>query len=56
MDARETIIPNTINDIDFLSSSFLEIFLTKGEFLSLLIRFEKGLFTLKNKLRKALFH
>ena len=46
MEDSETIVPNIINVFDF-SLSFLLILLDKDIFLSLLIIFEKGFFTLK---------
>ena len=55
MEERETINPNIINGIDLLLSFFTEILLD-FKFLSLLIRFEKGLFTLKDKFSKSLIH
>mgnify|MGYP007000265989 CR=1 len=39
--------PNIINGADFSLSFFTEIFLDKDWFFSLLIKFEKSLFTLK---------
>lgn len=42
-------VPNIINGFDFLLPLFKGSFLDKDVFLSLLIRLEKGLFTLKNK-------
>ena len=47
MDNSETIVPNIINGLDFSLSFFFGILLDKDEFLSLLIIFEKGFFTLK---------
>ena len=47
MDDSETINPNIIRVFDFSLLFLLEIFLEKGVFFSLVIRFEKGLFTLK---------
>ena len=48
MEDKETIEPKTINGFDF-SFPFCEAtFFVKSLFLSLLIRFEKGLITLKN--------
>ena len=52
----ETIVPNIINGFDFSLSFFLGILLDKDEFLSLLIIFEKGLFTSKNKFNRVLVH
>ena len=43
----ETIVPSIINGFDFSLSFFLGILLDKDVFLSLLIIFEKGFFTLK---------
>ncbi len=45
----ERMVPNIINGFDFLLPLFKGSFLDKDVFLSLLIRLEKGLFTLKNK-------
>ena len=47
MEDSEIIIPNIINGFDFSLSFFLEILLDKDVFVSLLIIFEKGFFTLK---------
>ena len=46
MEDNETIVPKIINGFDFSLSSLLGIFLDKDVFLSLLIIFEKGFFTL----------
>ncbi len=43
----EIIVPNIINGFDFSLSFFLGVLLDKDVFLSLLIIFEKGFFTLK---------
>ena len=56
IDDNETIVPKIINGFDFLLSSFLESFFDKDVFLSLLIIFEKGFFTLKNKFNRLLIH
>ena len=50
---KESIDPNTINDFDFSLLFFSGFILDENSFLSLsfLIRFEKGLFTLKNNFR-----
>jgi len=50
-------MPNIINGFDF-SLSFLTFISDEDTFLSLslLIRFEKGLFTLKNKFNNSLAH
>ena len=47
MEDSETIVPNIINVFDFSLSFLLVILLDKDIFLSLLIIFEKGFFTLK---------
>ena len=52
----ETIVPNIIKGFDFSLSFLLELFLDKDVFLSLLIIFEKGFFTLKNKFNRLLVH
>ena len=46
MEDRETINPNIIKGFDFSFPFFSEIFFDEDWFLSLFIRFEKGLFTL----------
>ena len=56
IDDNETIIPKIINGFDFSLSSFLESFFDKDVFLSLLIIFENGFFTLKNKFNRLLIH
>ena len=58
MEDSEIIIPNIINGFDFSLSFFSENFLNKdlSLSLSLLIRFENGLFTLKSKFSKFLIH
>lgn len=48
MEDKETIKPNIINGFDFSLPFCIGSFFIKTLFLSLLIRFEKGLFTLKN--------
>lgn len=58
IDINETAAPNIINGFDFSFSFFTGNFLDKDVFLSLslLIRFEKGLFTFKNKFNKLFVH
>ena len=56
IDDNETIVPKIINGFDFSLSSFLDSFFDKDVFLSLLINFEKGFFTLKNKFNRLLIH
>ena len=47
MEDNETIVPKIINGFDFSLASFLGSLFDKDVFLSLLIIFEKGFFTLK---------
>ena len=47
---NETIVPNIINAFDFSLFFFIGVLLDKDVFLSLLIIFEKGFFTLKANL------
>ena len=56
MEDNETIVPKIIKGFDFSLSSFLGNFLDKDVFLSLLIIFENGFFTLKNKFNRLLIH
>ena len=49
IDDNEIIKPNIINGFDFSLTFFTLILLDEDAFLSLFKRFEKGLFTLKNK-------
>ena len=56
MEDSEIKVPNIINGFDFLLSFFIGDFLDKEVLLSLLIIFEKGFFTLKNKFNWLLVH
>ena len=58
IDENEIIKPIIINGFDFSVTFLSEILVDEDVFLSLslLIRFEKGLFTLKNKFNKSLAH
>ena len=58
IDDNEITAPKIINGFDFSFSFFARYFLDKDLFLSLslFIRFEKDLFTLKNKFNKLLIH
>ena len=56
MEDNETIVPKIINGFDFSLSSFFASLFDKDVFISLLIIFEKGFFTFKNKFNRLLVH
>ena len=56
MEDSDIKVPNIINGLDILLSLFIGIFLDKEVSLSLLIIFEKGFFTSKNKFNRLLVH
>ena len=56
IDDNEIIKPIIIKGLDWVVTFFTGTFLDEDSFLSFLIRFEKSLFTLKNKFNKYLSH